>query len=62
MEKQMSELQEERSQLKESINKLELELSEKDSQLETLKLQQPQENEVRTNRLVFDCPLNRLNH
>ena len=46
MEKQLTELQEERSQLKETINKLELELSEKDTQLETLKSQQPQENEV----------------
>lgn len=46
MEKQITELQEERSQLKETINKLELESSEKDSQLETLKSQQPQENEV----------------
>lgn len=46
MEKQITELQEERSQLKETINKLELESSEKDSQLETFKSQQPQENEV----------------
>ena len=46
MEKQITELQEERSQLKETINKLELESSEKDSQLESLKSQQPQENEV----------------
>ena len=58
----MTELQEERSQLKETINKLELELSEKDSQLDTLKSQQPQENEVCSNRQVFDCPLYRLNY
>lgn len=50
MEKQLTELQEERSQLKETINKLELELSEKDTQLETLKSQQPQENEVCSNK------------